>query len=143
MRFLMIISLAVYSLVLFFSCTHQQEKPVEKQSAKQVFNPNGDSEMALIMREMYDMAENWKRNEKIDTTFIEKIKNFHHKKPTDPSVLDSGFVAFALSLNNQAELLKQQGFDKDLFNSFVNKCMDCHTIYCPGPKRKIAKLYIK
>lgn len=136
-------------LVIFFAlvkCAEKEAAPKEECTAlsSRIVNPNGDSEMALLMREMYDKAEEWKTTGRIDTAFIEKIGRLHLAQPTDSTVLQPSFFAYSQALYNQARLLTDaDSLNPELFNSFVNKCMDCHTEYCPGPKRKIAKLFLK
>lgn len=139
----------VVLLVIFFMLVKCAEKEATSKeectsAPSKIVNPNGDSEMALLMREMYDKAEEWKTTGRIDTAFIEKISRLHLAQPTDSTVLQPSFFAYSRALYHQARLLADaDSLNPELFNGFVNKCMDCHTEYCPGPKRKIAKLFLK
>jgi hypothetical protein len=63
---------------------------------------------------------------------------------TDPTVLGPVFDSFSdayidairqLESSDSASVLK--------FNNVVTQCMNCHSKFCPGPKKRIRQLYIK
>lgn len=40
-------------------------------------------------------------------------------------------------------MLYHRSFSVFRFNRMVDQCMNCHTEFCPGPKKRIRKLYLK
>ncbi len=141
-------------LVIGYSCNSSERKNqqqiIEAENAIEVsaVNPNGDSELALLMRKLFDDAEAVKNKIEAETgnisiNYIESIKNCRTAVPTDPDVQTPEFHAFNDLLIHEAELLltaKENRADK--FNAMVGRCIDCHTTICPGPIDKIKKLYI-
>jgi len=53
------------------------------------------------------------------------------------------FKAFNELLINQAKVLQEDSANRvEGFNQFVNRCIDCHQSFCPGPIKRIKKLII-
>lgn len=131
----------------------QQSKPEEPEktekgascSTKKPLNPNGDSELALLMREMYDSSASLKVSiEKgiLPSDFPKQFLKIHSAKPTDPTVKTEAFEALAkdylsglknLYASPKEELTKN-------YNLSVQKCINCHEAFCPGPIQKIVRL---
>jgi len=111
-------------------------------------NPNGDSELALLMRQLFVDGETIKKKIQMDEgtiteDYIELIEKCHTAIPTDPDVKTSQFTSFNTILLNEARFLLDNPDDnKENFNQVVNKCMQCHEVFCPGPMKRIKKLYI-
>jgi len=138
-------------LVPFFvSCSTSEEKTEESCTKITVseINPNGDSELALLMRQMYVDADLIKQNiidnkGNISEEFIKELEQVHSAIPTDEDVKTPEFEAFNKALILQAEALKNTTENKsEAFNQLVNRCIDCHGSFCPGPIKKIKKLII-
>ncbi|MCW3083157.1 MAG: hypothetical protein JWP12_523 [Bacteroidetes bacterium] len=112
-------------------------------------NPNGDSELALLMRDMMHSSENMKamiREGKLPDTFPEAFMKIHTAKPTDSDTKKASFDAFADNYLNNLHALYNSPKDKheltQNYNAVVNACVSCHTEHCPGPLKAINKLRI-
>ena len=110
--------------------------------------PNKDSELALLMRKMYLDADSIKQlivtqTGTISDDFIVELENVHTAKATDPEVKTAQFDAFNKSLIIQAKAIQDNPENQvEEFNQLVNRCIDCHQSFCPGPIRRIKKLKI-
>ena len=117
----------------------------EEKSQGNFVNSNGDSELTLLMRHMYDHFEGVKnqitdgQNPRIlvhnqiklaESTEPEKAKSESYQNFADEYIK-------LVSQYNDVQL------DKFHFNGIVDNCMDCHKQMCPGPMVRIKKLYIK
>lgn len=126
----------------------QTEKPEEKEQTilkKKTHNPNGDSELALLMRDMFDEAERIKKNIKNGQEF--EVKLDHEKiltaHATEPEKANSQqFKDFAkMYLANLEQLKKSNEENVEMvFQSLVSSCLSCHQQLCPGPMVRIKKL---
>tara|TARA_B100001750_G_scaffold238220_1_gene244445 strand:- start:449 stop:832 length:384 start_codon:yes stop_codon:yes gene_type:complete len=113
-------------------------------NSKQPINPNGDSEMSILMRDMVlslddlrlKIEEN-KINQKIDLDFAEIHKS---------NVTDSSFIVdnFDILSNNFSALLDSLESDISIenYNNLIISCLSCHNLVCPGPISKIDKMFI-
>lgn len=141
----------------FFSCSESNPQ-TEKSEVKQIssadvevseINPNGDSELALLMRDMFDNAEGIKQDiisgeGTISKDYIRELARMHTAEPTDEGVQNEEFIAFGNLLIVQANILHEtKEGQAAAFNSLVDRCIDCHHSFCPGPIKKITKLKIK
>lgn len=109
-------------------------------------NPNGDSELALLMREMYEDGMKTKQ-QLLDGKQPEvhvKYKNIHTAKATESlTVAAPDFKAFATAYEIAVDsfIAATSANKVDAYQTMVNTCMNCHQIVCPGPKVKIKHLY--
>lgn len=144
---------AVVLAFLIIACheTVQQEaseketKTTDEQQKASSLNPNGDSELALLMRDMYDEAERIKTQIKNGEDF--EVKLDHAKiltaHATEPEKASSKkFKDFAkMYLANLDQLKKADSENVEMvFQSLVSSCMSCHQQLCPGPVVRIKKL---
>ena len=136
-------------LLLLFSCKNEEKKAEATCSADvkvSPINPNGDSELALLMRKMYADADSIKKlitnNEGNSTKeYIDELERIHTAIPTDKKVKTPEFEAYTKLMVNEANALFSNEANKaEGFNSLVNRCIDCHKSFCPGPIDKIKKL---
>ncbi len=138
---------------LLFSCENgdaniSAEEQVEQELQVSAINPNGDSELALLMRNMLNNTDSLKQlivngEGNISDEFIAEIQRIHVAIPTDPTVKTAQFSAYTDLMISQAEELKNASDNKaEAFNSLVNRCVDCHQEVCPGPIKRIKKLTI-
>jgi len=145
--------LAITAGITLLSCsspeTKTQDCPVaqEKKPGK-ISNPNGDSELALLMREMYDSLYSYKNllaDGRFPAGFPERFLKIHTARPTEEltdSLVYHAFASDYVSGLNYFYEQKEQNL-KSNYNSLVLKCANCHENYCPGPLDKIRKLNIK
>ncbi|MCB0571390.1 MAG: hypothetical protein KDC66_16580 [Phaeodactylibacter sp.] len=112
----------------------------------QPVNPNGDSELALLMRAMFDdalqMKEQIERGEQARTGLdFEKILTAQATQPEKAASTE--YKVHALSYLQTMQALQQADAAQasSLYESMVNSCTGCHQALCPGPLARIKKLY--
>lgn len=136
----------------FIACSSNVEESAIKEDCSKpkvsAINPNGDSELALLMRQMFVETDSIKQliiNDEgaVSDEFISELERVHNAIPTDENVKTPEFDAFNTSLINQAKALQASTENQtEEFNQLVNRCLDCHSSFCPGPMKKIKKLII-
>lgn len=136
--FLIAVMTFMYSIALFVSCSNEKSKSL---------NPNGDSELALLMREMYEDGMRTKQQILEGKTPEVKVK-YHQLTTAKPSVPekvdDPKYAGFAAMYESSVDSLLNANKENrvEAFHSMVDACMNCHHEVCPGPKVKIRKLYL-
>jgi hypothetical protein len=108
-------------------------------------NPNGDSELALLMRSMYDSSAslmNLVKQGKLPDKFPDIFLKIHTATPTDSTVKTPAFDAFATDYVNGLNLFYHSSKEQltSNYNTLLQKCVNCHQAFCPGPIKKINKL---
>lgn len=135
-----LLALVVALLLLFSGC---QEQTCKKQ--KQL-NPNGDSELALLMREMFTESDSLRQRVMAGQGLrgLKRFETIHSAVATDPMVRGPVFDAFSEAyIQSIRELETADSSSATAFNHMVDQCMNCHTEFCPGPKKRIKKLYVE
>ena len=130
-------------LLLLASCA---EKNTEEQQTQ--LNPNGDSELALLMRQMYEDGMLVKQDiidDNEPTIFLDHGKILTAEATNKEDVDTEVYRAFA---NYYLELTDQVNDPmnpnrKEAYINLVNSCIQCHRPICPGPIDRIEKLYLK
>jgi CRISPR/Cas system CSM-associated protein Csm2 small subunit len=142
---LSIIVIFIFSVIVLKACKEVRKNEPEKNIVEKPINPNGDSELALLMREMFADIERVKQqvqNEEVITVKIEhkKILTAHATEPDKAA--SSEFKTLGDEyLNSIEKLIKSSPENTERnFTNLVNHCMSCHTMFCPGPIKKIKKL---
>jgi hypothetical protein len=134
--------------IIFNACKNEkQEEKVETSSNTNSLNPNGDSELAILMRTMHDFSKQAKtalENGAEIPTYPAQLKNMNQAKPTegmiDNPIVFQGFSSHYLSVLDSIYL---DGVSQKLqYNQMVTACITCHNEYCQGPIPAIKKLYI-
>ena len=137
---------------LISACSNaEKEQQVNEEVITEVVDnhPNKDSELALLMRKMYNDADSIKQlivNDEgnISKEYIDALERIHTATPTDADVKTPEFKAYTELMVNEANVLfSSETNKKEGFNNLVNKCVECHQSFCPGPIKKINKLKIK
>ena len=136
---------------MLFGCSNNQKECIDNQ-----INPNGDSELAIVMRNLFDNSleikshiielDDFKSN-KLPSKLIEKysynLNLLNSAKPTDKNLKDDGiYQAFANAYINTSEKFTNNLSHKN-FNATVKNCIQCHEKFCLGTIQKINKLYIR
>ena len=110
--------------------------------------PNDRSELALLMRNLYDEIKEYKNSGNLTDNSKDWKRLYAHIKtatPTESKNSGPTFEAFSDDF-----LLKLEAFqnEKDstqiinIFNGMVESCVSCHQEFCPGPVTAIKKLKI-
>ena len=110
-------------------------------------NPNGYSELSVLMRNMVHSSESLKeliKQGKLPDQFQEEFLKIHTAKPTDSNTKKASFDGFAsLYISNMQTLFKSPKQDLTTnYNAVISACVSCHTEHCPGPLKKIKQLSI-
>lgn len=141
---------AIIVLILLVTITlscgeGNKEEAIGESVVQQPINPNGDSELALLMRAMFDEAQAIKTQ--IDNGEPVTIELEHEKiltaDATEPDKAASPeYKAFAGSYLQSIQELQAADSNELLgaYNTMVVNCMTCHKSLCPGPMVKIKKL---
>ncbi|MCX7744073.1 MAG: hypothetical protein N2167_05850 [Flavobacteriales bacterium] len=131
-------------MVLLISCG---TKKADNKGEEKKLNPNGDSELAVLMRTMHEHAKLLKEEilaGKSLTTYPEEIKTINTAEPTPGMIANKevfdGFAGLYLSKLDSIYLTDVN--IKLQYNHMVNSCVDCHQVHCQGPLPAIRKLYI-
>lgn len=133
-------------LLLVLGCVSESgETNKPSPAVSKPLNPNGDSELALLMREMFEDGERMKQD--ILDGKVPKIGVDYEAvltaAATEPEKAASdAYHAFALTYIETMKAIEKADPEEaaTLYVSMVKTCMDCHTQLCPGPKRRIRKL---
>lgn len=140
--------------LLLVQCTGDKVKQeAEKATADSLascsksLNPNGDSELAVLMREMMSSSQNLKemvRQGNLPEKFPEAFMKIHTAKPTDSDTKKESFDAFATNYISNLQALyasPKEDLTKN-YNAVITACVSCHQQHCPGPIKAINKLKI-
>ena len=109
-------------------------------------NPNGDSELAVLMRTMRDDLRNARDHLLRDTApppLLAKHTLVRCAWPTDPNVRDTKFDQMAISYLLAVEDLERERTISDkkmAYGRAINACVTCHQNTCPGPIAAIKSL---
>jgi len=119
----------------------------EEKQAHQPLNPNGDSELALLMRDMFDDGLQVKEavlagqapDVRCDYAAIHTAAATEPEKKALPA-----YDAFARSYEAAIEALENAppAARAEAYQHMVNSCVQCHQELCPGPIRRINKLFL-
>jgi len=137
------VTILLYCTILLLACNDG----AKVKYIQAPINPNGDSELALLMRAMFD--DGMKIKQQIAAGKMPEInKSFeeiHSAKATEPEKAASEAYklygnAYLNSLKNLKESPKEDL--EDMYEAMVNACMICHRAMCPGPMVRIEKMYL-
>ena len=141
-----IITAFAIGTAVFYSCNSvEKTETIKVEEKAKSLNPNGDSELALLMRSMYDEAEAIRKQ--IEKGEEIEIKLDHGKilsaHATEPEKAESAeFKVFGAAYLENVEELKTAADSKKvvIYKSMISNCMSCHQAICPGPMVRIKKL---
>jgi cytochrome c553 len=117
------------------------------KACKVDINPNGDSELALLMREMVTWTDSAKAAVESGREIPASASDFarlYTAKKTDTTIDASIYKSGADLYISQVDQFKKAAKEDRvrLFNSMVNGCVACHENFCHGPIKRINKLFI-
>ena len=134
-------------MIFGMACQGDQSKAQKgPKIIKAPVNPNGDSQLALLMRAMYDDGMAIKKL--IEAGKSIEIGNdgklLFTAKATEPEKVQSEAYQTHAKLYIEAiEELQDASKDKKAtYHKMIDACMDCHRSVCPGPMVKIKKMYM-
>ncbi|TND07984.1 MAG: hypothetical protein FD123_2792 [Bacteroidetes bacterium] len=144
----------IIALTLLPACT---EKPAEAEKKSDTadtcktkpLNPNGDSELAILMREMTAWTENTQQfigqHTEMPANFPENFKTLTTAKATDSTLDRVTFNVYANSWLMAYEKFKRSDATDRAqnFNNIVNACAGCHGQFCQGPLKRINKMRVE
>ncbi len=152
-KFFVIITLLCF-VVLLSQCSNKDknlskettQKDTATCSSKKI-NPNGDSELALLMRKMLQSSASLKemiKQGKLPDKFPEEFLKIHTAKPTDSETKKASFDGFAANYLDNLNTLYHSPKEEltQNYNAVINSCVSCHSEHCPGPIKAIKKLTI-
>ena len=130
-------------------CSHigakESEKAVCVKPDPNSINPNGSSELSVLMRKMLQTAQN-DREKVIEgvlpENFPEDFLKINTAKPTDNATKKESFTGFSDNYIRSLRTFYQSPKDElqKNFNALVISCVACHGDHCPGPLKVINKL---
>ncbi len=133
-----------FSLALFCFLSAVFYNCAQKNTA-QLF-PNQGSELALLMRSMFDdfsvIQKAVSKNKIPKQDFREKFKALHSAKPTEEKMKNENYMAMSTVFLKLMDKLYEPGEQIEDYNILVSSCVTCHQNHCPGPIPKIKKLLI-
>ena len=135
----------IFLLIIGLSCTNFNSQ--ENHADPAPLNPNGDTELALLMREMFE--DGMRIKQEIEKgkmpEILKKFEAIHTAEATEPEKANSEtYKNFADAYLTTLKNLEAVNSD-ELYNAYqgmVQSCMNCHQVLCPGPMVRIKKLYL-
>lgn len=113
-------------------------------ASQQDNNPNGSSELSLLMRSMEKQLSDAKAAVLQGTykgVYPSSFDKIYTAKPTDANTKTENFDVFAgVYINADKAFTANPSIDT--YNNVVNTCLACHSQHCPGPVGRIKKLKI-
>ena len=145
---------ALFALAIACSNGAPEAKSDSAASCKKPLNPNGDSELALLMRKLANWNDSTKALFAKDSTLTAEqltppsgYNTIFTAKKTDPSIDQELFNSMARHYVSQVEQFRTSTADRATqvknFNSMVNACVSCHENFCGGPLKRINKMFVK
>ena len=138
--------LTILCASLILACGSEQVKE-ESKSTPSVFSPNEDSELALLMRFMYDDMDRIKSELKAGKhpriTF--PADELFTAEPTDENQVSSyDYELLGKSFLAAVKQFQESDYSQlsEHYEVLVESCMSCHQYSCPGPMRRIRNLYL-
>ena len=134
-----------------FSCQETKEK------IPKPLNPNGDSELALLMRELQTNTSiikneiekvNFNPSEKSNNEYFAKLIESRHKltkaEPSDKNLKSTNtYYNFVKMYNYSVSNFLNNNIKTNNYNNMINNCISCHQQFCLGTISTINKLKIK
>lgn len=145
-----VISICTIGALFIAGCTSNNTSN-ESCNKEGDLNPNGSSELSLIMRKMAahlaDNRDALKAGKEI-VAAPKEIENLLTAKKTDEDIDKTIYDGYAklyqqriIELNETADA--PDSIKIKAHNNLVSTCRDCHSNFCPGPMVVINQLDIK
>lgn len=123
------------------------EEPKDSAACAKPVNPNGESELALLMRDMAATTQSIKdsmEKKGVLPVYPEKFGKIFFATKTDSTIDKELFNGLADGyLRNLKYFYGAADKEKTTaYNAMVNSCVACHENFCGGPLKRIRKLII-
>lgn len=145
---LLLISCVSAGLLALYSSCENGSKEDQKAQAESCgpLNPNGDSERALIMREMTRLAEGNAEALRKGGDLLPYNGEFEKLASTSGTMtVDEDFFA-AMSKGYLVHLKELYSTTPEkrveAHNNMIQSCQDCHAQTCRGPLKRIDKMMV-
>lgn len=137
------IAVTVATTILILSCSTEKQTP---PAAGNYLNPNGSSELAVLMNELFTEAEMARQKIALGEKPKWKVdaKKILTAAATEPEkVASPAYKAFAASYLESLKMLRKcsPAEAPERFKMMATACMNCHNALCPGPRKRIQKLF--
>ena len=148
MRYLIVAVL----FMLVISCDTSVQEPTKTDTvSKEKFVPDlyEASEMTVLMRSMYDINEEFKKEilaGKTPESFPKDFLKIFTAKLSNDKPYNETFMAFSkVYIDNERAIFDTSSKIpiKQRYNNAITTCISCHTTECVGPIPRIEKLLIK
>lgn len=133
----------------FISCNNSENSDNSNKEEKEfVFDMYEPSEMTLLMRSMYEVHEELKKEIVAGNTpdkFPKDFLNIYTATLTDEKPKNEIFKAYSkVFIDNEREMFfaSSELPLKQRYNTAINTCISCHSTECVGPITRIEKLLI-
>lgn len=140
-----------FVIVILFVSTLFTQVLYTNQTGKSVMadtsfvNPNGSSELSLLMREMQAYTNNAKKalqNNTNPAPYPESFNKIYSATISDGMSKSDFYKQFAdiylTAVKNYSKSNNQERAEN--YNNMVNACLACHSQHCPGPVPVIKKM---
>lgn len=129
------------------ACNSEVEEVSEFKHPDEIVNPNGDSELAIVMRNLHYEADIVRaaieKGEEADFTKLKELSDrLTTSVPTDSNVLDEDYYMMSGLVQSKVNEILESSDPAIEFDGLVSTCITCHRSTCPGPIGKIEKLRI-
>ena len=140
--------IAFFSASAMMACNSNVPKSNEGNLLINQVPANVDSEMTVLMREMYYNFEIIKDSivagKTVDRILFNDVRRTHWASTTDSTIMGPAFEGMTVDFLDKVDSLLLEEVNKEMyFNLTVQACLNCHQEFCPGPMGKITKLLIK
>jgi hypothetical protein len=142
-----------FAFIAMFAYACSSSEPQETVDSTAVckskpLNPNGDSELAILMREMANWTDSCKAailSDRPVPEAPEHLSSLTTAKRTDETIDAALFNSLATLYQGQVVAFNNATADnrKALFNSMVAACAGCHKNFCQGPLVRINKMIVQ
>ena len=139
--------LIVWFAVISVACNQEKKEVAEGESCAPL-NPNGDSELALLMRKMAKLNEDNAaalRGGKALVPYDGSFEKVIYTAERSMKVEEEFYQGMAKSYIGHLNKLYAAGPEEDkvvLHNNVVQACQDCHSQTCRGPLKRIDKMMV-
>ena len=139
-----LVFIAILGLTTFI--TGKMTPVTTAMAGTNAINPNGSSELSLLMRQMHSHAAEARAAvaEKRNVAYPAAFLAINTAQPTDDETKNEHFEGFSKAylqmLDNYIASTDENRIKN--YNAVVYSCLSCHSSHCPGPVPKIKKLLL-